>query len=225
MCGGGRRSWLYGFGVGGCGTGHIDEYYEPYPRSYMPERHSERELIQNEIRKLYAEGALDRGQYYDVLERLNHGSFTLDDLAGLRESTRRGGVDRIKLSNGRTLASDSAEVNKLNSKKAEIQKAKEQISTLIDELKQNHDQLKNQMALEDKLAEGTIAIDEQTARNHLMSKQELLEQASHLETRIKELESDLKQLQGLEIKVEAKILELKALTQREKMMNLAAELG
>ena len=107
----------------------------------------------------------------------------------------------------------------------EIQKAKEQISSLLGELKQSNDQLKNQIALEEKLAEGTIAIDEQTARNHLISKQGLLEQASHLETRIKELTADLQQLEGLEIKVTAKILELRALSQREKIINLEAELG
>lgn len=99
------------------------------------------------------------------------------------------------------------------------------MSFLIRELKQNSDQLKNQMALEEKFAEGMISHDEQKAREHLLNKQELLEQASHLETRLKELESDLKQLEGLEIKVEAKILEQRALAQREKMMSFAAELG
>lgn len=223
MCGGGRRSLMFGFG--GCGTGHFEQPYEPYPRSYAPERLSDRELIQGEVRKLYAEGVIDRGQYYDVQDRLNRGSFTLDDLANLRERTPEKDSNTIKLQKEPTPVRDSSEVSKLNSKKVEIQKAKEQISLLINELKQNHDQFKNQMALEEKLAEGTIAIDEQKAREHLINKQKLLEQASHLETSIKDLSSDLKQLEGLEIKVEAKILEQKALSQREKMMNLAAELG
>ena len=63
------------------------------------------------------------------------------------------------------------------------------------------------MKLEEKLAEESIAVDEQKARNHLIHRQELMEQSSHLEIRIKELTSDLKQLEALEIKVEAKLLE------------------
>ena len=223
MCGGGFRNLMFGYG--GCGTGHYEQPYESYPRSYAPERLSDRELIRGEIMKLYAEGAIDRGQYYDALDRLNQGLFTLDDLAYFRERPSKKESNMIRLQKEHTPVRDSSEVSKLNSKKAEIQKAKEQMSSLINELKQNSDQLKNQMALEEKLAEGTIAIDEQKAREHLLNKQELLEQASHLETRIKELESDLNQLEGLEIKVEAKILEQKALSQREKMMNLVAELG
>ncbi|WP_088187884.1 YqgQ family protein [Desulfosporosinus sp. FKA] len=223
MCGGGFRNIMFGYG--GCGTGHYEQPYEPYPRSYAPERLSDRELIQGEIKKLYAEGTIEREQYYDALDRLNRGNFTLDDLASLRERTSEKESSTRKFQKERTPVRESSEVSKLNSKKAEIAKAKEQMSSLISELNQNSDQLKNQMALEEKLAEGTIAIDEQKAREHLLNKQDLLEQASHLETRIKELESDLKQLEGLEIKVEAKILEQEALSQREKLMNLAAELG
>lgn len=219
MCGGGR-SWLFGFG--GCGTGHFDQ---PNHRSYTPERLSDRELIQNEVRKLYAEGTIERGQYYDILARLDRGLFTWDDLAHLQVRDRERELTRIKPRKEPLPVTDSSEVGKLEAKKQEIHKAKEQINSLVTEIRQNNDRLQEQMALEEKLAEEMLAVDEQKARNHLMCKQELIEQSTHLETRLKELTSDLKQLEGLELKVEAKILEIKALSQREKIMTFQTELS
>ena len=143
----------------------------------------------------------------------------------MRETTREGETIRKLSAPEHSITIDSSESKKLESKKTEIATAKEQINALITEIKQNYDQLENQMKLEEKLAEESIAVDEQKARNHLIHRQELMEQSSHLEIRIKELTSDLKQLEALEIKVEAKLLEHKALSQRERIKNLENELS
>ncbi|AFM42783.1 hypothetical protein Desaci_3907 [Desulfosporosinus acidiphilus SJ4] len=220
MCGGGRN-WMYGFG-GGCGGG---TFGIPHQRSYNTEGYSDRELIRREVNILYAQGTIGRDQYYTVLDQMERGLFTLDDLAHLRETTRqRESIKETpKIEHSTTV--DLSEIKNLESKKAELSTAKQQINTLITEIKQSYDQLANQMKLEERFAEESIALDEQKARDHLMHRQELMEQSSHLEIRIKELASDLKQLEALEIKVEAKILERKALAQREKIKNLESELS
>ncbi|WP_206812615.1 PspA/IM30 family protein [Paradesulfitobacterium ferrireducens] len=223
MCGG--RGWGSMFGFG-CGGGLFDpypgrdrEYYEPRTRN------QEYGNLRAEIRNLYASGEITQNQYYDALDRLDRGSFTRFDLEEMR---RRGqAVGRpYRADNGpagRIPYDIRREIESLEGKQKEIVKAKEETNKVIADINNSLSALTQQMALVQELAKQTVDADETRARSYLKQRQELAEQAAALEVRLKELKEDLDKLEQAETTLKAKLLELKAVGQRERLTALLSD--
>lgn len=80
------------------------------------------------------------------------------------------------------------------------------------------------MTLKEQLAKQALSIDEDQARTHLRHRQQLGEQLAGLEVRLAQLASDLEEMTHTEKRLEAKLLELKAVGHREKLARLEKEL-
>lgn len=221
MCGG--RGWgsMFGFGCGG-------GLFDPYPgrdREYYEPRTREQEYgnLRTEIRNLYASGEITQNQYYDALDRLDRGSFTRFDLEEIR--SRGQAVRRTSRgdhgSAGRIPYDIRAE--SLERKQREIGKAKEETNKVIADINNSLSALTQQMSLVQELAKQTVDADEARARSYLRQRQELAEQVAALEVRLKELKEDLDRLEQAETTLEAKLLELKAVGQRERLTALLSD--
>ncbi|KKM11300.1 hypothetical protein SY88_09550 [Clostridiales bacterium PH28_bin88] len=86
-------------------------------------------------------------------------------------------------------------------------------------------ELEQQMALEAQLAKEAIGTDESRARAYLKRRQEIAEQVAGLAATRKQLTTDLEQLEQAEARLNAKLLELKAVGQRERLIRLEGEVG
>ncbi|KKM10303.1 hypothetical protein SY88_14720 [Clostridiales bacterium PH28_bin88] len=216
MCGGGR-------GWGGM--------YESRPR-YYGERYDRRggqeyEMLRDEIRKMYAAGDITQNQYRDALARLDRGLFTLDDLWELRRSHEqvkqpaRAATDGV----GHLAPDIRTGIENLEKKKTEMGRAKEETSKIMADIDRSVAEMEQQMALEAQLAKEAIGTDESRARAYLKRRQELAEQVAGLAATRKQLTTDLEQLEQAEARLNAKLLELKAVGQRERLIRLESEVG
>lgn len=214
---------MFGFGCGG-------GLFDPYPgrdREYYEPRTREQEYgnLRTEIRNLYASGEITQNQYYDALDRLDRGSFTRFDLEEIR--SRGQAVRRTSRgdhgSAGRIPYDIRAEIESLERKQREIGKAKEETNKVIADINNSLSALTQQMSLVQELAKQTVDADEARARSYLRQRQELAEQVAALEVRLKELKEDLDRLEQAETTLEAKLLELKAVGQRERLTALLSD--
>ncbi|GAB6171532.1 hypothetical protein JCM15765_10100 [Paradesulfitobacterium aromaticivorans] len=223
MCGG--RGWGSVFGFG-CGGGFFDpypgrdrEYYEPRTRN------QEYGNLRIDIRNSYASGEITQNQYYDALDRLDRGSFTRFDLDEMR--SRGQAVRRTYRgdngSAGRIPYDIRAEIESLERKQREIGKAKGEANNVIADFNNSLSVLTQHMSLAEELAKQTVDSDETRARSYLKQRQELAEQTAALEVRLKELKEDLERLEQAEITIDAKLLELKAVGQRERLATLLSD--
>lgn len=231
MCG--HRGWGGFFGWGGCGGGYIDPYPYGHGDSHGHHRH-ERQELREEVRSLYASGVLTREEYYDILERLEHGRFTWADLQGLRtgksSSYSPNGETKLSFDPDTRLHTDTSylgiqrEINALEQKKAGITREKGQSSKILQEIEHSIQTLEAQMADAEQRAKDIVSQDENQARAFLRQRQELAGQLGGLAARRQELSEALTLLESAESKLQTKILELQALVQKEKLTRLAGSL-
>ncbi|MCL5047161.1 MAG: hypothetical protein M1598_10380 [Actinobacteria bacterium] len=223
------RGWGWGGMFGGCGFPHPHHYdrdYEYYgPRDEGP--------IRDEIDRIYAAGKINRDEYHLALHRLKQGSFTLDDLWELRnrDEVSKGPGARHEDPRQATRRGEAASpgdisraLDDLHGKKAEVERAEGETADLLQKLRGSVAKLNEEMLRYESLAKGAVGVDESQARLYLQRRQTAAEQMAGLEARIKELEKDLERLQALKTDLDARILELAALGQRDRLARLESEI-
>ncbi|MHB1652578.1 MAG: hypothetical protein ACYCVD_08905 [Desulfitobacteriaceae bacterium] len=211
------------FGFGGCGGGYLERHPHYYDERYDTGRNMDYELLRNEIRKLYATGDISsQAQYHDALDRLDRGIFTMDDLWALRNNRQKveRSVRREENLAGRLTPDIGREMENLERKKAEIGRAKEEIGRVIADINRSVTVLKERMEQDEQLAKEAVNTEDERARVYLRRRQETAEQVARLEARLKELTADMEQLGQMETQVDTRLLELKALGQRERLSQL-----
>ncbi|CAA7601578.1 Hypothetical protein DEACI_2245 [Acididesulfobacillus acetoxydans] len=234
MCGGrsfGRTFFDYFGGCGGsygggCGS---EDYYEPYDRPDARRGAGidrEPARIEAEVRAMYASGEITQRQYYDALAQLDRGMFTGDDLQQLRQPKR--GLGRVEQEGASQNRGLSPELQKgtsdLEKQKNQIKEEKTRTESVLTNIRDSITKLKEQMTLDEKMARGVVSTDEEQARSYLRHRQELVEQTAGLEARFKELSNDLAQLEQAELRIDAKMTEMEALAQRERLIRLTGEI-
>ncbi|WP_126720614.1 hypothetical protein [Lucifera butyrica] len=211
---------------GGCCGGGND-----FPPRYHEDRHNnEREVLLEEIRKLYARGMISQTQYWNAMEQLNRGRFTLDDLWELRnggkiEQTLPPRNDERPKNDSPAMSSDiQSQLQFLEQKKQEVFKAKEEVAKLMEGINQSVKKLKEEMAFDEQMAKQLVESDEAQARAYLKQRQETGTQMATMEVRLEQLNEDMKQMEQMETRLNAKALELKALGQRELLAKLEGDI-
>lgn len=223
-----------GWGWGGPYGHHAFPYpYNPY-RDDDDYRSHDRHLIREELDRLYATGELNQNEYRHARHRLKHGDFTWGDLRKLSyrseasaEPTPRpgeppptrkpGGTDALS---GETFRS----VEELRAKKAEVERVENETSELLEKLRGSVARLNDDVVRYESLAKGAAGLDDSQARLYLQRRQTAVEQVAGLEARINELEKDLKRLETLKAVLDAKVLDLTAVGQRERLARLESEI-
>lgn len=115
-------------------------------------------------------------------------------------------------------------IEDLKRKQADALQAEEESRKLIEELRRAALRLQDEVARYESLAKGAVSLDETQARVYLQRRQAAAEQAASLETRIKELERDVERLQALKMELEARVLDLTAVGQRDRLARLEGEI-
>ncbi|KLU61917.1 hypothetical protein CEB3_c18350 [Peptococcaceae bacterium CEB3] len=215
-----------GGGYGGCGGG---DYYGSYGRTGASRgagRDRESAGMEAEVRAMYASGEITQRQYYDALAQLDRGLFTWNDLQQMRQSNRVvGRVEQGGVPQNRELSSDLQQGTAgLEKQRNQIKDERRRTESVLANIRDSVTKLKEQMTLDEKMAQEIIGTDEERARSYLRHRQELVEQTAGLEARFKELSSDLAQLEQAELRIDAKKTEMEALAQRERVIRLAGEI-
>lgn len=230
MCGG-RSLGRLSFGLGGCGGHYIEPYTVPYRGPYESGMNGEHDWLEAEIRRIYALGEIEQRQYYDAMDQLDRGLFTTEHLQQLRRWTEEKGriVDLTK-DHQKTVKSPNSkfdlekEIASIGRKLTQVQQEKQNTTSVSTGINNSIAKLKEQMTLDEQMAKDVIRLDEDQARNYLRDRQELIGQVAGLEVRLKELSDDLLQLEQIETHLNMKQLELQALAQRERVVQLAGEI-
>ncbi len=211
----------------------------PSPPMYPPgdDRPEQRtagtnDVVRDEVKKLYARGEITREQYREALERLERGSFSLDDLWELRrqasvphdsgetETSRMPGMQE-----GLAAKSNSgAGLRSLKQKWEEVGKAEREIGGTIEAVTGSMERLKKEMQHLEELARITLQSDEAQARAYLEQRQGMVEQVSELKARLDGLKADSVRLNVLKARLEAKIMEQEAQVQGDMVSRLEKEL-
>ena len=221
------RGWGWGGMFGGCGFPHPH-----HDRDYDYYETGDGSLIKEEIDRLYAAGRITRDEYHHAIHRLKRGDFTLDDLWELRRrdqgSLEPGSHEDPPKAAHRGEATSPGDIPRamgdLRGKKAELEKAEAETTDLLQKLRGSVAKLSDEMVRYESLAKGAVGVDESQARLYLQRRQTVAEQAAGLEARIKELEKDLERLQTLKTDLDARIVELAALGQRDRLARLESEI-
>ena len=224
MCGG-RSLGRLSFGFGGCSGHYIEPETVPFRGQYEL---GNREGIEEEIRRIYALGEIDQRQYYEALNQLDRGLFTTEHLQLLRRSSgeKRERVDLRKdhpneLKRSKSTLEFEKTIASIKEKLTQVQQEKQNTTFVSTGINDSIGKLKEQMRLNEQMAKQVIGLDEDQARGYLRDRQELSEQVAGLEVKLKELAHDLAQLEKIETHLNVKELELQALAQREKVVQLA----
>lgn len=201
----------------GCGGGFYRSFLEDDEHRHHDHRsrrdYDDRQL-EEEIRNMYAAGEISRSTYYDAMERLDRRLFSWRDLSNLKQQDH----SMVKgVSTERVSTQTDREILKLESKKEELKRVREETLNIYVQIKRSVNDLKEEMSTAEKQAQEIVTTDENRARAFLRKRQELAEHVAALECRINELSSDLVQVDEAEKKLETQLLSLKALNQREKL--------
>lgn len=214
----------------GCGRswgGPFSHHGVPYPYYHYRDwdAYGSRDLysIREELDRLYAGGEIDHDQYRDARHRLKHGDFTWSDLRELRHHYEppRGKEPRDRA----VFPGDIAKpMDEFQAKRAEVERAEDETARLLEKLRGSVARLNDDMVRYESLAKGAVGVDESQARLYLQRRQTAAEQAAGLEARIKELGKDVERLQALKADLDAKILGLTAVGQRDRLARLESEI-
>lgn len=108
----------------------------------------------------------------------------------------------------------------LRRNEAVISSAEEETVRLLDELRSSLQKLQGEMDRFESLARQTVEADEGQARLYLQQRQSVAERMAGLESRLHELEQDLERLRTLKSDVQARVLDLTATQQRNRLLRL-----
>lgn len=208
---------MCGFGCGGGFYRSFLEDDEHRHHGHRSRRDYDDRQLEEEIRNMYAAGEISRSTYYDAMEQLDRGLFSWRDLSNLRQQD----YSTVKVVSTEKISTQTdREIMKLESKKEELKRVREETLNIYVQIKRSVNDLKEEMLTAEKQAQEIVTTDENRARAFLRKRQELAEQVAPLESRINELSSDLVQVDEAERRLEMQLLSLKALSQREKLTRM-----
>lgn len=232
MCGG--RGFGRGITMAGCSRHDFEAYSISYRGRYASEDMT-LHWLEEKIRRMYALGELSREQYRDTLDQFDRGQFGEAEFRRLRRSieekkdlTSDQPGDKSNIGRRPNLNVDTdveKGITDLKANLAQVREEKQNVISIIASINGAIKKLKDQMALDENAAKEVIGSDEGEARKFLRHRQELGEQVTGLDARLKELSYDLLELEQVEMRLDTKQLELHALAQRERVLQLADNMG
>ncbi len=115
-------------------------------------------------------------------------------------------------------------ITELERRKTEVERAEQETNKLLEDLRVTAERLHKDVDRYEGLAKGAVGVDEAQARTYLQRRQAMAEQEAALTARTEELAADLEQLRMSKAELEARILGVTALGQRERLARLDGQL-
>lgn len=194
-------------------TWHENDHY-PRPRDFGRD-------IEQELKKMYARGAIDSDAYYRVLEMAQSGHLTWDDLqlidseSEVKVTSQWEAVERKR---------DIAIVNDLNRlyrHRTRLENTRTETEQVLERLVADVARLSEQAEAAEEKAQLALP-DEEMARAFLETKQVTLDRISALEDRIASLRQGLRRIDTLRDELATREAELKALESGQQLAELEA---
>lgn len=177
--------------------------------------------IQQELKKMYARGAVDSDAYHRLMEMAQSGQLTWDDLQRIASESE------VKVTPQREAAirkRDIAIVNDLNRlyrHRTRLEDTGTQTEQVLERLEADVSRLSEQAEAAEEKARLALP-DEEMARTFLETKRETLDRISALEDRIASLRQGLGRIDTLRDKLATREAELKALESGQQLAKLEA---
>ena len=170
------------------------------------------------IKRLYAEGKIDRDRYYSLKDRAYNGSLSFEQLIDIKESglnmkttTSRKDSKKITQNNTNTSLNKYKEkIKKLEGSKGKVESIKSRIQERLQELLQEREKMEG-------IAESMVSSSEEVAKEFIGKKLDIVENIQTLKKRKKELANQIDEIEKTIKSVETKLLDYEAVKLQEEL--------
>jgi DNA repair exonuclease SbcCD ATPase subunit len=174
--------------------------------------------IEQEVKLMYARGEIDSGTYHRLIDMVQGGQISWNDLDQIGKNSRPAVVQER-----RTPTKRNAEIvnslNQLYTHRKQLEDARQETEKVLQTLESEAARLMEQANVAETKAQQAID-NENAARAYLDTRQKALERANAIQTRISDLRQNLSRIENLQADLSTREAELKALESGEQLAEL-----
>lgn len=210
----------------GCGSG-FNDLFRPYGsgcnnRSYRTNDY-QRDDIQEKIaliKRMYAEGKIDRDRYYSLKDRAYNGNVSFEELMDIKEVDRDYKIEQT----GDKNTNKDSDANKYKEKIIKLKSSRDKVVRINEKIQERLHELIQEREKMEGIAESMVASSEKVAREFIEKKLDLEENIQTLEKRQKELNKEIEEIEKTIKVVETKILDYEAVKLQEELKSLKGDI-
>jgi len=215
----------------GCGGFHelfrvYDSRYDSRNTGYNNRHQDDTQEKISLIKRLYAEGSIDRDRYYSLKDRAYNGNLSFEQLMNIKESTHD---NRDNSSQDNETTEDKSNnknnsVNKYKEKLKELKSSKEKVESIRLKIQERLNELLQEKEKSEEVAESMISSSEETAREYIEKKLDIEENIQVLKKREKELEKQIDEIGKTMKIIDTKMLDYEAVKLQEELENIKKDI-
>ncbi len=204
----------------GCGGFHelfrvYDSRYDSRNTGYNNRHQDDTQEKISLIKRLYAEGSIDRDRYYSLKDRAYNGNLSFEQLMDIKESSfdsrENSSQDEDKPNN------KNKSINKNKRKIRELKSSKEKVESIRSKIKERLNELLQEKEKTEEMAESMVSSSEEVAREYIEKKLDLEENIQVLKKREKELEKQIDEIGKTMKVIDTKMLDYEAVKLQEEL--------
>jgi len=174
------------------------------------------------IKRLYAEGSIDRDRYYSLKDRAYNGNLSFEQLMDIKESSfdsrENSSQDEDKPNN------KNKSINKYKRKIRELKSSKEKVESIRSKIKERLNELLQEKEKTEEMAESMVSSSEEVAREYIEKKLDLEENIQVLKKREKELEKQIDEIGKTMKVIDTKMLDYEAVKLQEELEDIKKDI-
>jgi chromosome segregation ATPase len=211
----------------GCGGFHelfrvYDSRYDSRNTGYNNRHQDDTQEKISLIKRLYAEGSIDRDRYYSLKDRAYNGNLSFEQLMDIKESSfdsrENSSQDEDKPNN------KNKSINKYKRKIRELKSSKEKVESIRSKIKERLNELLQEKEKTEEMAESMVSSSEEVAREYIEKKLDLEENIQVLKKREKELENQIDEIGKTMKVIDTKLLDYEAVKLQEELEDIKKDI-
>ncbi|KXS47756.1 hypothetical protein [Halanaerobium congolense] len=211
----------------GCGGFHelfrvYDSRYDSRNTGYNNRHQDDTQEKISLIKRLYAEGSIDRDRYYSLKDRAYNGNLSFEQLMDIKESSfdsrENSSQDEDKPNN------KNKSINKYKRKIRELKSSKEKVESIRSKIKERLNELLQEKEKTEEMAESMVSSSEEVAREYIEKKLDLEENIQVLKKREKELEKQIDEIGKTMKVIDTKMLDYEAVKLQEELEDIKKDI-
>jgi len=211
----------------GCGGFHelfrvYDSRYDSRNTGYNNRHQDDTQEKISLIKRLYAEGSIDRDRYYSLKDRAYNGNLSFEQLMDIKESSfdsrENSSQDEDKPNN------KNKSINKYKRKIRELKSSKEKVESIRSKIKERLNELLQEKEKTEEMAESMVSSSEEVAREYIEKKLDLEENIQVLKKREKELEKQIDEIGKTMKIIDTKMLDYEAVKLQEELEDIKKDI-
>ena len=215
----------------GCGGFHelfrvYDSRYDSRNTGYNNRHQDDTQEKISLIKRLYAEGSIDRDRYYSLKDRAYNGNLSFEQLMDIKESSFD---SRENSSQDNEVKKDkpnnkNKSINKYKRKIRELKSSKEKVESIRSKIKERLNELLQEKEKTEEMAESMVSSSEEVAREYIEKKLDLEENIQVLKKREKELEKQIDEIGKTMKVIDTKMLDYEAVKLQEELEDIKKDI-